>query len=135
MEIKVLARRGTAVREIARQTGLSRNTVRRYLRDAQAGRYKQRELRPTKLDPFKGCLLERVAAARPHWIPATVLLRELQEAGYQWAEEHDITDPSECSGNSTSFIEGCEAYAEENSTPADDSEESLTAASAAPQLG
>src|ERR1035438_6438518 len=35
------------------------------------------------------------------------------EAGYQWAEEHDITDPSDCSGNSQSFIEGCQAYAEE----------------------
>jgi transposase len=83
VEIKVLARRGTAVREIARQTGLSRNTVRRYLRDEQAARYKQREPRPTKLDPFKDYLLERVAAARPHWIPATVLIRELQEAGYE----------------------------------------------------
>ncbi|BAO90398.1 putative membrane protein [Caballeronia cordobensis] len=82
MEIKVLARRGTAVREIARQTGLSRNTVRRYLRDEQARRYKPREPRAAKLDPFKDYLLERVAAARPHWIPATVLLRELQEAGY-----------------------------------------------------
>ena len=82
MEIKVLAKRGTAVREIARQTGLSRNTVRRYLRDEQARRYKPREPRATKLDPFKDYLLERVAAARPHWIPATVLLRELQEAGY-----------------------------------------------------
>lgn len=28
-------------------------------------------------------MLERVAAARPHWIPATVLLRELREAGYE----------------------------------------------------
>ncbi|QOK83705.1 IS21 family transposase [Ralstonia solanacearum] len=83
INIKVLARRGTAVREIARQMGLSRNTVRRYLRDGQAGRYKQREPRPTKLDPFKDYLLERVAAARPHWIPATVLLRELQDAGYE----------------------------------------------------
>jgi predicted transcriptional regulator len=41
VEIKVLARRGTAVREIARQTGLSRNTVRRYLRNEQASRYSQ----------------------------------------------------------------------------------------------
>lgn len=82
MEIKVLARRGMAVREIVRQTGLSRNTVRRYLRDEQAGRYKQRDARPTKLDPFKSYLMDRVAAARPHWIPATVLLRELREAGY-----------------------------------------------------
>jgi transposase len=82
VEIKVLARRGTAVREIARQMGLSRNTVRRYLRNEQAGRYQQREARPTKLEPFKRYVLERVAAARPHWIPATVLLRELREAGY-----------------------------------------------------
>jgi DNA-binding IclR family transcriptional regulator len=50
VEIKVLARRGTAVREIARQMGLSRNTVHRYLRDEQAIRYKQREPRATKLD-------------------------------------------------------------------------------------
>jgi hypothetical protein len=35
------------------------------------------------------------------------------EAGYAWAEENGITDPYECSGNSDSFIEGCEAYANE----------------------
>ncbi len=82
MEIKVLARRGAPVREIARQMGVSRNTVRRYLRDQKASRYKGREPRPTKLDPFKAYLLGRIEAARPHWIPATVLLRELREEGY-----------------------------------------------------
>ncbi|WP_028231669.1 helix-turn-helix domain-containing protein, partial [Paraburkholderia mimosarum] len=71
VEIKVLARRGMGVREIARQLGISRNTARRYLRDEQAGHYKQREPRATKLEPFKSYVLERVAAARPHWIPAT----------------------------------------------------------------
>lgn len=35
------------------------------------------------------------------------------EAGYNWAEEHDIDDPDNCDGNSNSFIEGCQAYAEE----------------------
>lgn len=35
------------------------------------------------------------------------------EAGYQWAEENGVDDPSDCGGNSNSFIEGCEAYAEE----------------------
>lgn len=35
------------------------------------------------------------------------------EAGYNWAEEKGIDDPSDCGGNSNSFIEGCEAYAEE----------------------
>ena len=36
-------------------------------------------------------------------------------AGYEWAKEKGITDPSDCDGNSESFIEGCEAYANENS--------------------
>lgn len=82
MEIKVLARRGASVREIARQMGVSRNTVRRYLRDEEASQYKEREPRPTKLAPFKAYLLGRIEAARPHWIPATVLLRELRDEGY-----------------------------------------------------
>ena len=35
------------------------------------------------------------------------------EAGYEWAEENGIDDPYDCGGNSESFIEGCQAYAEE----------------------
>ena len=35
------------------------------------------------------------------------------EAGYQWAEDHGITDSDDCGGNSDSFIEGCEAYTNE----------------------
>lgn len=35
------------------------------------------------------------------------------EAGYEWAEDNEITDPDDCGGNSNSFMEGCEAYAEE----------------------
>ncbi len=37
-EIRVLHRHGKGIREIARATGLSRNTVRRYLRDEAAAR-------------------------------------------------------------------------------------------------
>ena len=36
VEIKVLARRGVGIREIARQVGCSRNTVRRYVHDPNA---------------------------------------------------------------------------------------------------
>lgn len=36
------------------------------------------------------------------------------EAGYSWAEENDISDESDCGGNSNSFIEGCISYVEEN---------------------
>jgi len=32
-------------------------------------------------------------------------------AGYRWAEQHGITDPDACTGNTGSFIEGCRVYA------------------------
>ncbi len=53
LEIRVLHRHGKSIREIARETGVARNTVRRYLRDEEAARYKPRPPRSTKLDPFK----------------------------------------------------------------------------------
>jgi transposase len=82
LEIRVLHKHGKGVREIARETGLSRNTVRRYLRDEGATRYKTRPKRATKLDPFKAYVVERRAAAEPETIPARVLLAELRERGY-----------------------------------------------------
>jgi hypothetical protein len=36
------------------------------------------------------------------------------EAGYDWAEENDISDEYDCDGNSDSFNEGCVSYVEEN---------------------
>src|ERR1051325_393508 len=63
LEMRVLHRHGKSIREIAREMGVSRNTVRRYLRDAEAERYKPRSARPTKLDPFKDYIVERLAAA------------------------------------------------------------------------
>ena len=82
VEIRVMARRGESVREIARQLECSRNTVRRYLRDQSAQRYGPREARVCKLDAYKAYLRERVEQARPRWIPAVVLLREIRERGY-----------------------------------------------------
>lgn len=82
VEIRVMARRGESVRAIARQLECSRNTVRRYLRDQTAKRYGPREPRACKLDEYKAYLQERIAQARPRWIPATVLLREIRERGY-----------------------------------------------------
>lgn len=78
-----MARRGEGIREIARQLGCSRNTVRRYLREEAASRYGPRAPRPTKLEPYIGYLQHRVDQARPRWIPATVLLREIREQGYE----------------------------------------------------
>ena len=82
MEIRVMARRGEGIREIAKQLGCSRNTVRRYLREEQARRYGPRAPRATKLDSYKPYLTERGEQARPRRIPATVLLREIAGHGY-----------------------------------------------------
>jgi len=82
VEIRVMARRGEAVRAIARQLDCSRNTVRRYLRDEAARRYGPRQARACKLDDYRSYLHERIEQARPRWIPATVLLREISERGY-----------------------------------------------------
>jgi transposase len=82
LEIRVLAKHGKGVREIAREVGVSRNTVRRYLRDPEAGRYRTRPPRPGKLAAFEAYIAARVAAAAPERLEATVLLRELRERGY-----------------------------------------------------
>ena len=84
MEIRVLKRRGWSIRAIARETGLSRVTVRRYLQDPQkAARYGPRDPRPTKLGPYLEYLHARIEAARPACIPGVVLLREIRERGYE----------------------------------------------------
>lgn len=83
VEIHVLHRQGRSVRAIARSLGLSRNTVRRYLRDLTAvPDYPKRVSRPAKLDPHKAYLQARIEAAKPHWIPATVLFGEIRARGY-----------------------------------------------------
>jgi transposase len=76
-----MARRGEGVRAIAKQLGCSRNTVRRY-REPQSAAYGPRTARACKLDAYKDYLLERIEQARPRWIPAPVLLREIRERGY-----------------------------------------------------
>lgn len=86
MEIRILHRQGVSIREISRQLGVSRNTVRRYLRDDAEPAYAARPQQPGKLDPYTDYLRERVAAAHPEWIPATVLCREIQALGYQGGE-------------------------------------------------
>ena len=83
LEIRVLAKHGKGVREIAREVGVSRNTVRRYLRAADAVRYRARPPRPGKLSGHEAYVAGRVAAAAPDRLAATVLLRELRERGYE----------------------------------------------------
>jgi transposase len=87
VEIHVLHHQGMGIRAIARELGISRNTVRHYLRHPERqATYRQRLPGASKLDAFKPYLKERIDAAHPHWIPATVLCREIQAMGYQGKE-------------------------------------------------
>jgi len=51
VEIDVLHRQGKGIREIAREMGVSRTTVRAVLRGEHGGGNGLRQPRPTKLDP------------------------------------------------------------------------------------
>ena len=82
VEIHVLHRQGKSIKAISRELGVSRNTVRKYLRTAQVPRESARSAKPTKLDEYRAYLNSRVEAARPDWIPATVLFDEITALGY-----------------------------------------------------
>ena len=76
-----LHRQGVSVSAIARQTGLDRKTVRRYIeRGLEPPAYSPRKPRTTLLDPFTGYLRERVTAYPG--LSGARLLRELKERGY-----------------------------------------------------
>src|SRR5687768_16021144 len=82
MEIGILHRQGKSLRQIAREMGISINTVRKYLSHPTPPIYGPRPRRAHKLDPYEGYLHRRVASALPDKIPATVLLLEIKEQGY-----------------------------------------------------
>jgi len=78
MNIRFLQKQGHSVREIARLSGHSRNTVRKLLRATRAPIPKPR-VRPSKLDTFKAYLTERWQA---HQLSAVRLVPELRALGF-----------------------------------------------------
>ena len=84
MTIHVLKKQGQAIQSIANQTGMSRNTVKKYL-NQEVGctpTYKVRANKASKLEPYKAYLQRRIQLASPDWIPASVLFKELLDQGY-----------------------------------------------------
>ena len=82
MMILELHRQGLSVSAISERTGHDRKTVRKYIRRGLAvPKYKPREPRMTRVQPFEGYLRERVAA----WpeLTGARLLREIRELGYR----------------------------------------------------
>ena len=87
MELEVLKKHGASIRELARTSGRSRNAVRRYLREGEfAVVRKPGPKRPEKLDLYKDYIIERLKAAAPDRIPASVLFREIRARGYDGGE-------------------------------------------------
>src|SRR5438477_5487931 len=70
---------GQSIRAIARTLGLSRNSVRKYLRSDEIPKAKPRPLRGSKLEPFHGYVRQRLAEGADNCV---LLLRELKERGY-----------------------------------------------------
>lgn len=86
MQIKIMRKQGKSLRTIACELGCSVNTVRKYLEDGTAPAYQGRVKRESKVAPFATYLQQRVAAAAPDWIPATVLWREICAQGFDGSE-------------------------------------------------
>lgn len=83
MEVQILRRQGKSLRQIAQEMGISVNTVVKYLKYQGKPVYrKRRKLKLRKLAPYEDYLSQRIQLARPLWIPATVLLREILAQGY-----------------------------------------------------
>jgi len=83
VEIEVLRRQGKSIRAISAELGIARNTVRKYLRRKGPPKMKARPERPSKLDPYRQYIQERIAQAHPQWIPASGIEREIGERGYR----------------------------------------------------
>jgi len=79
MDIKHLHREGHSIRDIARRTGHSRNTVRKVLRGEHDLKFKT-PTRSSKLDPYKDYLQRRY---QEHGLSAVRLIEEIRPMGYE----------------------------------------------------
>ena len=83
MKIKVLIEQGVSQRQIAKQLGISRNTVKKYISgDFDKPTYATRQSGISKLEAFKPYLHSRIAQAAPIHLSGVVLFREIKEQGY-----------------------------------------------------
>jgi transposase len=74
-----LVGQGASIRTIARRLGISRNTVRKYLRSPGVPKFKPGLPRLTKLENYREHVLRRVRDGVENCV---VLMRELREQGY-----------------------------------------------------
>lgn len=78
-EIYEMRRAGRSIRETARELGVSRNSVCKYLRSPGVPKKEPRRRRPSKLDPYTDHIDTRLSEGLDNCV---VLLRELRAIGY-----------------------------------------------------
>ena len=79
MDIKLMHSQGLSIREIAKRSGRDRKTIATYLQCQELPKYKPRQPRPSKLDPFKDYLKSRMAEGV---FNANRLFSEIKALGY-----------------------------------------------------
>ena len=82
MDILLHHKQGHSIRQIARDSGHSRNTVRRAVREGAPRRFRT-PARPSKLDPFKDYLRERF---QEHGLSGVRLTQEIRKMGFEGSE-------------------------------------------------
>jgi transposase len=80
VNIRVLHQQGYTIKQIARELGLARNTVRKALREEHSPQYAHRTPRASKLDPYKDYL--RLRLEQVPLISGVRLYQEIQTQGY-----------------------------------------------------
>ncbi|STT82932.1 transposase for insertion sequence IS100 [Klebsiella pneumoniae] len=102
MEIKVLHKRGMSIRAIARELGISRNTVRSHLKaKSEKPQYSPRPASSSLLDEYRDYISKRISDAHPYKIRRPLLPGKswswaIVEADYP-ERVHPFTDPP-CTG-------------------------------------
>lgn len=82
-DILAIYKQGKSIRQIAKETGYSRNTVRKYIVDKNYPIYKKSKARKCVLDDFKEYIENRIKQAMPKWIEATAIFSEIKNKGYK----------------------------------------------------
>lgn len=80
MDIRFMRRQGMSISQIAQETGRTRKTVRRYLRNGDVPRYSPREPRPTVVDPFRDVLMKLFGLGVQNGV---VLHEKISDLGYR----------------------------------------------------
>jgi len=79
LEIRDKYEKGMTVADLALEYGYCDKTIRKWLKRKDMPRYKRRPKKPSKLDPYKEYIMNRMAEGV---FNCEILIREIREQGY-----------------------------------------------------